>query len=104
MAFQVRCSFIPLRAVTPKLLLNAYVHDGITITGDEQHLVGLLNRMRLFAPPNVINEAEAVIRGLIEISLMCLRPHCGQRVRTVYLASDFASSGRASDDLMFILE
>jgi hypothetical protein len=52
-----------------KLLLNAYVHDGITLTGDEQHLVGLLNRMRLFAPPNVINEAEAVIRGLIEISL-----------------------------------
>jgi hypothetical protein len=52
-----------------KLLLNAYVHDGITLTGDEQHLVGLLNRMRLFAPPNVINEAEAVIRGLVEISL-----------------------------------
>jgi hypothetical protein len=52
-----------------KLLLNAYVHDGITLSGDEQHLVGLLNRMRLFAPPNVINEAEAVIRGLIEISL-----------------------------------
>jgi hypothetical protein len=25
--------------------------------------------MRLFAPPNVINEADAVIRGLIEISL-----------------------------------
>ncbi len=27
------------------------------------------NRMRLFAPPNVIGEAEAVIKGLIEISL-----------------------------------
>jgi len=52
-----------------KLLLDAYVHDGITLTGDDQHLVGLLNRMRLFAPPNVINEAEAVIRGLIEVSL-----------------------------------
>ena len=36
-----------------KLLLNAYVQDGITLTGDSQHLVGLLNRMRLFAPPNV---------------------------------------------------
>jgi hypothetical protein len=34
-----------------------------------EHLVGFLNRMRLFAPPNVINEADAVIRGLIEISL-----------------------------------
>jgi hypothetical protein len=52
-----------------KLLLNAYVHDGITLNGDEQHLVGLANRMRLFAPPSVIDEAEAVIRGLIEISL-----------------------------------
>jgi hypothetical protein len=52
-----------------KLLLNAYVHDGITLDGDEQHLIGLANRMRLFAPPNVIAEAEVVIRGLIEISL-----------------------------------
>ena len=52
-----------------KLLLDAYIHDGITLNADDQHLVGLLNRMRLFAPPNVINEAEAVIRGLIEISL-----------------------------------
>ena len=46
-----------------KLLLNAYVHDGIILGGDEQHLVGLANRMRLFAPSSIINEAEAVIRG-----------------------------------------
>src|SRR5262245_39840902 len=52
-----------------KLLLSAYVQDGITLTGDNQHLVGLINRMRLFAPPNIINEAEAVIRGIIEVSL-----------------------------------
>jgi hypothetical protein len=52
-----------------KLLLNAYVHDEITLGGDEQHLVGLANRMRLFAPPNIIDEAEVVIRGLIKISL-----------------------------------
>src|SRR5215467_12001590 len=52
-----------------KVLLNAYVHDGVTLTGDGQHLAGLLNRMRLFAPPNVIDEAEAVIRWLVEISL-----------------------------------
>jgi hypothetical protein len=52
-----------------KLLLNAYVHDEITLGGDEQHLVGLANRMRLFAPPNLIDEAEAVIRGIIKISL-----------------------------------
>src|SRR6478672_5119360 len=49
-----------------KLLLDAYVHDGITLSGDEQHLVGLVNRMRLFAPPNIIEEAERVIRKLIE--------------------------------------
>jgi len=51
------------------LLLNAYLHDGFTLDADGQHLVGLANRMRLFAPPNVIAEAEAVMRGLIEISL-----------------------------------
>ena len=52
-----------------KLLLNAYVHDGVTLTDDGQRLAGLLSRMRLFAPPTVIDEAEAVIRGLVEISL-----------------------------------
>ena len=52
-----------------KLLLNAFVHDGITLNGDEHHVIGLANRMRLFAPPNIIEEAEVVIRGLIEISL-----------------------------------
>ena len=36
---------------------------------DEQHLVGLANRMRLFDPPTVVHEAEAVIKGLIEILL-----------------------------------
>src|SRR5262245_50184239 len=41
-----------------KLLLNAYVHEGISIGGDEQHLIGLANRMRLFAPQKVIQEAE----------------------------------------------
>ena len=51
------------------LLLNARVHDEITLGGDTQHLIGLANRMRLFAPPNIIDEAEVVIKGLIEISL-----------------------------------
>ena len=36
------------------LLLNAYVHDDIALGGDEQHLIGLINRMRLFAPPQVV--------------------------------------------------
>ena len=51
------------------MLLNAYVSDGVALKGDEQHLIGLANRMRLFAPPNVIDEAERVIRGIIEISV-----------------------------------
>jgi hypothetical protein len=36
--------------------------------------------------------------------VMCLRPHCGQRVRTMYLAPNFAGSSHASDTLMFVLE
>jgi hypothetical protein len=51
------------------LLLHAYVQEELTLSVDEQHLVGLANRMRLFAPPTVIHEAEAVIKGLIEILL-----------------------------------
>jgi Transposase, Mutator family len=52
-----------------KLLLSAYTHDGIMLGGDEQHLVGLINRMRLFAPPDVVVGAEAVARAIVEISL-----------------------------------
>jgi hypothetical protein len=53
------------------LLLRAYTHDNdkIELSGDEQRLIGLVNRMRLFARPNVIGAAEAVLRTLIEISL-----------------------------------
>jgi hypothetical protein len=51
------------------LLLKAHLSDGLTLGGDEQHLIGVANRMRLFAPPNVVQEAEAVIRGVIKISL-----------------------------------
>ena len=52
-----------------RLLLKAQVHDEITLGGDEQQLIGLTDRMRLFAPPKVINEAEAVIRAIVEIWL-----------------------------------
>ena len=52
-----------------KLLLNAYTHDGVALGGDEQHLIGLINRMRLFAPPDVVAGAEAVVRAIVEISL-----------------------------------
>ena len=51
------------------LLLNAYTHDEISLGGDEQRLIGLINRMRLFAPPDVVGGAEAVLRAILEILL-----------------------------------
>ena len=51
------------------LLLNAYTRDEIALSGDEQRLIGLINRMRLFAPPNVVEGAEAVLRTIVEIML-----------------------------------
>ena len=51
------------------LLLNAYVSDEISLGNDEQRLIGLINRMRLFAPAHVIAEAEAVVRAIVEIKL-----------------------------------
>lgn len=51
------------------LLLDAYTHDDIALSGEEQRLVGLINRMRLFAPSNVVEGAEAVLRAIVEILL-----------------------------------
>ena len=51
------------------MLLNAYTRDEISLGGDEQRLIGLMNRMRLFAPPDVVSGAEAVLRAIVEISL-----------------------------------
>ncbi len=51
------------------LLLSAYTHDEIVLDGDEPRLVGLINRMRLFAPPDIVGGAEKVLRVLVEISL-----------------------------------
>jgi hypothetical protein len=51
------------------LLLNAYTRDELGLGGDEQHMVGLINRMRLFAPTEVIEGAEAVFRAIVEILL-----------------------------------
>jgi hypothetical protein len=52
-----------------KLHLHAYVSDGLRLDSDEHHLIGLANRMRMFAPRTVIDEAEAMIRGIVELSL-----------------------------------
>jgi hypothetical protein len=52
-----------------KLLLNAYTKDEIALGSDEQRLIGLINRMRLFASPDVVGAAEAVLRAIVEIFL-----------------------------------
>jgi hypothetical protein len=51
-----------------KLLLHAHVSERLSLDGEAQHVIGLANRMRLFAPPAVINEAEAVIREIVELA------------------------------------
>ena len=51
------------------LLVNAYTRDEISLSGDEQRLVGLINRMRLFAPPDVVEGAEAALRAILEVLL-----------------------------------
>jgi hypothetical protein len=51
------------------LLVNAYTRDEISLSGDEQRLIGLINRMRLFAPPDVVEGSEAALRGILEILL-----------------------------------
>jgi len=51
------------------LLLSAYTRDEILLGGDEQHMIGLINRMRLFAPTVVVEGAEAVLRAIVEILL-----------------------------------
>ena len=52
-----------------KVLMNAFTHDELYLGADEQLLVGLLNRMRLFAPPDVVGGAEDVLNAIVEISL-----------------------------------
>ena len=51
------------------LMLNAYLRDELALGTDEQRLVGLINRMRLFASPKLVATAEAVLRAIVEISL-----------------------------------
>jgi hypothetical protein len=60
------------------LLLHAYLQDQdkIELQGDELRLIGLINRMRLFAPAEVVGEAEAVLKAIIEI---LLKPSVGLR-------------------------
>ena len=50
-------------------LINAYTHDDIVLTGDEQRLLGLTNRMRFFAAPDIVAAAEAAVKSILEIAL-----------------------------------
>ena len=71
-----------------KSLLNAYLYDEIRLDSEQQALIGIANRMRLFAPTKVIEEAERIIRTLIQISLE-------PRVRPAQ-ARDNGASGKPS--------
>jgi hypothetical protein len=51
------------------LLLRAYTTDDLVLSGEEQHLIGLINRMRIFAPSDVVATGEAVFKAIVEISL-----------------------------------
>ena len=78
-------------------LLQAYVHDEIVLRGDEQRLIGLINQMRLFAPPHVVRTAEAVLRAIIEISLQ-------PRVELRQLATEALSRNPDPDPLLAFSE
>lgn len=52
-----------------KLLLSAHTHDEIVLGNDEQHLIALINRMRLFAPPHIVGEAEDALKAIVEVLL-----------------------------------
>jgi len=51
------------------MFLTARVQDEIALNGEEQRLFGLINRMRLFAPPEVIGGAETVMKAIVDILL-----------------------------------
>jgi len=75
------------------LLLHAYTHDDIVLSGDEQRLIGLINRMRFFASLDVVGTAEAALRAIVEISL---KP----RVELRQLATEALSKGLDPDPLL----
>jgi hypothetical protein len=73
-------------------LLVAYTHD-LELGGEEQHLVGLINRMRLFAPVNVTATAEAVLKTIVQISL-------NPNVELRQLANEALDRGLEPDQLL----
>ena len=51
------------------VLLTAYGEDGLTLGQDKHQLLGILQRMRLFAPPSVIAEADKVLGAIMEVAM-----------------------------------
>jgi hypothetical protein len=76
-----------------RMLLNAHVRDDIALDGEEQRLVGLINRMRLFAPQEVLASAETVLKAIVNIYL---KP----RVDLRQLATDVLTDGTPGDPLL----
>ncbi len=74
-------------------LLSAYTRDEIVLGADEPRLIGLLNRMRPFASPEVVGGAEKVLNVIVEISL---KPSIELR----QLAKDALSKGLDPDPLL----
>ena len=75
------------------LLLNAYTRDEIVLGDDEPRLIGLINRMRLFASPEIVGGAENVLKAIVEISL---KPS----VEVRQLAKEALSRGLDPDPLL----
>ena len=79
------------------MLLHALIRDEISLGGDEQRLIGLINRTRRFAPADVINGAEAVLRAIVEIALQ-------PSVELRQLAKDALSKNLDPDPLLAFSE
>ena len=50
------------------LIVSATFEDGLVVGRSHQELVGMLNRMKLFAPEPVLEEAERVISEIVAIA------------------------------------
>ena len=75
------------------LLVNAHILDDIALNGDEQRLIGLLNRMRLFASQEVLACAEMVLKTILSTYL---KP----RVELRQLAIEALAQGSRLDPLL----
>lgn len=79
--------------IASHLLLNAHIRDDIALGGEEQRLVGLVNRMRLFAPQPVLEGAETVLKEIVDVYL---KP----RVELRQLAIDVLATGPRADPVL----